>query len=824
MSLKRTNAIVLAAIVVTTFLYFWPFFFQGKIFWTTDPARWTPWSEVKEHELPHFQPDLALSYYPRRQFLALARENGEFPLWNPYSFCGTPYLADIQTQVFYPINWPLFLLTPERQFPLYLWMHCMLGAIGFYLLVRLLGITPVICGLAAVAFGFNEYFYKNFGLPTFLAAAAWAPWCLWITLRLVRRPHATNAMLGALIWCQEFLAGQPQTAVHTVYATLTVLAVTLAFESGVAGRWRRVLGYGTMMSVLAVGIAAVQILPTAELARHSARSDLSYETVASGAFQSVDVLRMLVPDFFGSSQTKDAWGGRFGDEGEHFHRTSFSSLSIGTPLALLAIFGVVFGMRKGNRSRVWPWLVLLLVTCGLAFATPLLQVAHRFLPGFAVARVDRLASWIVLAQFVTAAWGAHFLLRESARAQWVRITGVLAAVLCAGGYIYVRSHAVDMPTILHADSLERRAGDGLLPETADGIVRRTGWAAGFGIATGALLLIPVPAVRALVPLLLGASHLIWVSLAYQGAKDPAAAHSMTPSIENLAAILNEGDTGGGRMMRFQRDTGGKDITSRVLPPSTNVPFRIRDIQGYNALSNRLVGEALQHATGENLFSHGIWSGRRIVAPQSELVLDHPIWDVLAMRALVSKGAPSRYRFGGRGWSVRGADDFSVWEKKKYLSRFHLVPMGRGVTDHELQRRLAFRKIPGRIAPIEPAREVLWVGEGTHGSPGANPGTVRVIHDGFNRIELQTTAPTEQILVVADTYMVGWEATVDGESHEILPLFGVVRGVALSPGPHTVIMEYKPRSFRNGLIATSVSWIVMAFVFVRNRRRGQANGE
>lgn len=825
MSPRRTNTIVVGAILITTFLYFWPFFFQGKIFWTTDPARWTPWSEVKESVRPHFQPDLALSYYPRRQFLTLAHENGEFPLWNPYSFCGTPYLADIQTQLFYPVNWPLFLLSPERQFPLYLWIHCVIGAIGFYVLTRSLGIVPVVCGLTAVAFGFNEYFYKNFGLPTFFAAAAWAPWCLWITLRLVRRPNAANALLGALIWCQEFLAGQPQTAVHTVYATLTILAMNLLVREGGTGRWRRVLGYGTMMSVLAVGIAAVQLLPTAELVRHSARSDLSYETVASGAFQSVDLLRLLVPDFFGSSQSSDAWSGRFGDEDEHFHRSSFSSLSVGTPLFLLALLGLVFGLRKENRSRVLPWLVLMLVTYSLAFATPLLQLAHRFLPGFAVARVDRLANWIVLAQFVTAAWGAHFLLREYGRVFWIRAFGIAAIVICTAGFFYVRSHAVELPAILNADPVEgRRAGNDLLPETAEGIVMRTGWAAGFGIVAGLLLLIPVPVVRSLALVVLGAFHLIWVGLAYQGAKDPSAAHSLTPSIEKLVAVLDEGDDGGGRMMRFQRDPGSKDITSRVLPPSTNVPFRIRDVQGYNALSNRLIGEVLERATGENLFSHGIWSSRRIVAPQSELTLDLPLWDVLAVRALVSKGSPDRYSFGRRRWTLRGTDDFTVWEKNDFLPRIRLAPMAAGVTEEVMRRKLTHRRVPGRTIPIDPASEVLWVGEGSLGSRGAVPGTVRVLYDGLNRIEVETEAATEQMLVVADTYMTGWQATVDGEPCEILPVFGVVRGVVVPAGSHSVIMQYKPHSFRNGLLATGASWIVMILVYVRSRRPGQANGE
>src|SRR5512140_2502124 len=39
--------------------------------------------------------------YPVRNFAATSVAMGSLPLWNPYTFNGMPFLADIQTTVFY---------------------------------------------------------------------------------------------------------------------------------------------------------------------------------------------------------------------------------------------------------------------------------------------------------------------------------------------------------------------------------------------------------------------------------------------------------------------------------------------------------------------------------------------------------------------------------------------------------------------------------------------------------------------------------------------------------------------------------------------------
>ena len=46
--------------------------------------------------------DFAHQYYPTKTFLAVALSKGVFPFWNPYTFSGTPFFAQIDIATLYP--------------------------------------------------------------------------------------------------------------------------------------------------------------------------------------------------------------------------------------------------------------------------------------------------------------------------------------------------------------------------------------------------------------------------------------------------------------------------------------------------------------------------------------------------------------------------------------------------------------------------------------------------------------------------------------------------------------------------------------------------
>jgi hypothetical protein len=52
----------------------------------------------------------ALQFYPWREYAFDLLRQGQLPLWNPYNGAGAPLLANYQSALLYPLNWPGFFL------------------------------------------------------------------------------------------------------------------------------------------------------------------------------------------------------------------------------------------------------------------------------------------------------------------------------------------------------------------------------------------------------------------------------------------------------------------------------------------------------------------------------------------------------------------------------------------------------------------------------------------------------------------------------------------------------------------------------------------
>ena len=68
---------------------------------------------------------------------------GAWPVWNPYVSFGQPLLANPNNQVLYPITWLNLLMRPETYYTLFVVSHLVLTGVGFHLLARRLGLSPL---------------------------------------------------------------------------------------------------------------------------------------------------------------------------------------------------------------------------------------------------------------------------------------------------------------------------------------------------------------------------------------------------------------------------------------------------------------------------------------------------------------------------------------------------------------------------------------------------------------------------------------------------------------------------------------------------------
>lgn len=829
-------------ILLLAALFFAPELFQGRIAATANMAHWLPWAADADslaRAAPSHNPDCNLSYYPRRAVLHQAWREGTIPLWNPYSFCGTPFLADVQAGVLYPVNWVLLPFDPGTQLGLFLFLQTTWGGLGLYLLLRRLRLGKGIAFAAGCAFALNGFFVKHFGQPTFLATASWTPWILWLGLELLRRPDLRRAGFLGLALALLLLAGQPQIALQGGYALVLVLLVAAWSERSAtdtrALRPGRVLASLCVAGVLAALLAGAQLLPTAELAARSARALLPFSTVLSGTFHPVEVTRFVCPELFGTPLTVDEWGWFF-PRGDGFYlRNQLNSIFAGTPIFLLALYGMV---AASTRRRAAPFTALFIASVLLAFGSPLARLAYEVLPGFKFARIDRVGNLVVLSQLVPAAMAASDLAQRGGRGR--RAFGVIVLAAAAGVFFAIPALAPKLPGLLGADTSRLPAGV-LDAARAAHVVARVRTATLFAAGAGIAFLLPASRLAAALPLALAIVQLFLFAAPYRGDRPPDQVFRETAGIVRLREILDEGDEGGGRFLRLgrQEDRTRAYPLSNVLPPSTNVPFRLRDLQGYNALADRRLGEALESALGEHLFSHGIWSGRRIVAPERPSSLEHPLLDILSVRAVVS-GAPLA-PIGAAGWISTPTPGFALARNTQALPRVRLALPWREMSEEDM----AALRNAGHLITLE--EEVPWTppagararrprprssaaaaeepGQALATVPpnpetaqgGTTAGGVRGVVESWNEIVVRAETPVEAILVVADSYDPGWKATIDGEPAEILPAYGLIRGVALPPGSHEVRMVYRPGSLQRGVVLSLLGLVLTGAALVARRR-------
>jgi Bacterial membrane protein YfhO len=92
----------------------------------------------------------------------------------------------------------------------------------------------------------------------------------------------------------------------------------------------------------------------------------------------------------------------------------------------------------------------------------------------------------------------------------------------------------------------------------------------------------------------------------------------------------------------------------------------------------------------------------------------------------------------------------------------------------------------------------------------------------DRLSVETKTDSPGLLVVSEQYYPGWRAYVDGKETHVYAVDGILRGVFLSKGRHTVIFEYKPISFLIGLVVSIVSLLMtitrLAYLYKKSNHR------
>lgn len=237
--------------------------------------------------------DIYRYYAPLTFFLDASIHAGEFPLWNPLTYCGLPNTGNPQSFLFYPPHLIRSLLTfdptPERSnisLAIMMGLHFVFMAFCTYLLGRAHGMSLAGGLTSAVAFAFSALIVRRMCEYHFITTIAWLPLLLLLIKKSVdARDFPVKiafALCGALTLGISILGGFLQIVnlmglVAGVYAFFYfLLNEDWKADSGSLWRWARPWVHNgiAMAALFVLGslLAAVLLLPAWELASFTLRT------------------------------------------------------------------------------------------------------------------------------------------------------------------------------------------------------------------------------------------------------------------------------------------------------------------------------------------------------------------------------------------------------------------------------------------------------------------------------------------------------------------------------------------------------------------------
>lgn len=342
--------------------------------------------------------DMAFLEIPLRQHTAALLKEGHWALWTNAYGNGQPFLANPKNAVLYPSTWLYLILPFSLAFRIHFLFHGFVAWLGLFLLGRYFRWSNQASFLAATSFIFGGVFLSSFEFYNHVASLAWLPWIILVIHEDQVRPVYRTLWLAAL-WVLIILSGTPHVIPMT--AIFGLLVILLAGNR----RKERVLTFGISL-LLAVSIAAVQLLPSLEMLKRSTRNP---QETLRWSLEPFQLVNLIIPGFFGGDRgndTSEYWGRHLFD----YHYPLYYSLYASPGLLLLALLGL-----KRPRNRIQVFLAVsaaVFLLMSMAHLLPFFPLITK-LPGAGIVRYPvKYLSGSILAISLLAAIGFDRLYRE----------------------------------------------------------------------------------------------------------------------------------------------------------------------------------------------------------------------------------------------------------------------------------------------------------------------------------------------------------------------------------------------------------------------------
>ena len=351
------------------------------------------------------QSDLMNQNYPLKAAYGNALKKGKLLLWSSLIGNGYPVFAEGQTGEIYPINLLFFKFLPNLQAYNYsLLVHYFLAAFFTYLFVRkVLKLNQAPGLLAALVYSLSGFFMTHLVHPSMIQVASYIPLNFLLVEKIIRSKQRTKnkeqrtvryATVLAIVFTLQALAGHHELLYFTVvFLFFYILIRTLQlYRENFFRCLLSVVCCLLIAGLLALGLSAIQILPTLELIKFSTRkTGLSYQEATAYLFPLSHLLTFIKPQNFKFTSVVD-YASKFPDAINLWETYGY----VGVIPLILAVVAIILWILNtftkqpktksktpGNWEITATFVFLLLLSLLLAFgrSTPLFKFFWKTVPG-----------------------------------------------------------------------------------------------------------------------------------------------------------------------------------------------------------------------------------------------------------------------------------------------------------------------------------------------------------------------------------------------------------------------------------------------------------
>lgn len=739
---------------------------------------------------------------------------GHLPLWDDRGFGGRPLVGNPQAGLFYPPTWLAWWSGSPSALGWITVGHLLWAGLGTYRLGRTLGMEGWGSLVAAGCVQASPYVLAQTfeGHYPHIWSFCWYPWAFEAAVRLHRGEYRAALVIAPIV-AVTFLAGHPQEGYYLLIALggWAIWDGLVALRAGRPGDMARFWLAWAGVLVLAVGLIGIELVPDAMAQGWGLKwSRLPIRLASRYHLDALNVLQLVDPSALGGPS-------------DYFGRENYweSVTSLGLVPLFLAVVALIW---SPDRRMVRGWLIL--VVAAVLFAAGrklgLFAVLYQVVPGMDRFRVPARSLFLAtLGGAMLAGQGVEALrsntadaLRWKRLARWCGISATaLALVVLAGRGLADRRDSarvvLDRPTLTthdRANGLNRPAPP---PELDLWLLSLSRISAEpmFWIALGGLTL-----------------GIAWAS------HRPGHRHGIAPAL-SLLGLVELGWYGFCLIAttpvdRFLGPDPISEALAKASPPGLDSP-RIRAIDtlyddlrtGRHGFTKANINDSfqIQHAADLYHLLYRLFDPDRSDrgAPMDAAVarFEHEVRQSVLDRMGISLLVADRLDPTFTNWPVLASGTwngafFAVYRNPSAMPRAYVVPRAE-IVPEDTTTINRFREVDPQQAVLMPADPLgPIIGTRQPFTPVAWTSTDP------DRVVLRVTTEAPGLLVVADTWMPGWSAEVDGHPATIWRGNRAQRVVALSePGRHEITFRYRTPGLTLGLAMTGISTLIWAALVI-----------